>query len=228
MTSIKYIKTKFDIKDNDPKPYVLKGVERKELYQLFAELGYTTGCEIGLSKGKNAQTMFEYIPNLKLYGVDPYKEHPQSSYKATTLSRNWDDNYQERIKRQAQDRIQDKNAIIIEKFSEDAVKDIPDNSLDFVYIDADHSYDFVMQDMIIWGRKVRKGGIVSGHDYYYDKNKTSRRAKVTQAVDDYTRVHGIEFYITSEDHDTFLNKNDFYPSLFWVKLEDIYPNVEGT
>ena len=227
MNPTEYIKTKFNIKDTDPKPYVLKGTEREQLYQLFAELGYSIGCEIGLEKGKNAQMMFEYIPNLKLYGIDPYKEHPQCSYKATALSRNWDNGYREDAKRQAQKRMEGKNAIIIEKFSEDAVKDVPDNSLDFVYIDGDHSYDFVMQDMIIWGRKVRKGGIISGHDYYEDKNKSSRRAKVTQAVNDYTRVHSIELYTTNEDHD-LLKKGDFYPSWFWIKLEDIYPNVEGT
>lgn len=227
MNPTKYIKTKFNIKDTDPKPYVLKGVEREELYQLFAELGYSVGCEVGLEKGKNAQTMFEYIPSLKLFGVDSYKQHPQASHKATALSRNWDDHYLEAVKKQAQKRMQGKNAIIIEKFSEDAVKDIPDNSLDFVYIDSDHSYDFVMQDMIIWGRKVRKGGIISGHDYYNDKNKLSRRAKVTQAVNDYIKVHGIELYTTNEDHD-LMKTADFYPSWFWIKLEDIYPNVEGT
>ena len=53
MNPTQYIKTKFNIKDTDPKPYVLKGVEREELYQLFAELGYRVGCEVGLEKGKN-------------------------------------------------------------------------------------------------------------------------------------------------------------------------------
>ena len=226
MNTTKYIKTKFNIKDTDPKPYVLKDVHREELYQLFAELGYRVGCEIGLARGKNAQKMFEYIPNLKLFAVDAYKEHPQCSYKATAISRNMDDLYHASVKKQAYNRMQGKNAIIIEKFSEDAVRDIPDNSLDFVYIDGDHSYDFVILDMILWGRKVRKGGIISGHDYYDDKNKSSRRAKVTQAVNDYVRVHGIELYTTNEDHD-FMRKDDYYPSWLWVKLEAIYPNVEG-
>ena len=54
---------------------------------------------------------------------------------------------------------------------QDAVKDIEDSSLDFVHIDGDHSYDFVMQDIILWGRKVRIGGIISGHDYLYDRDK---------------------------------------------------------
>ncbi|KKQ07257.1 hypothetical protein A2858_00010 [Candidatus Daviesbacteria bacterium RIFCSPHIGHO2_01_FULL_36_37] len=218
-----YIKQKYTTADGNPR--VLKGITRQELYKLFAQLGYTKGCEVGVEKGKNAQNMFECIPNLQLYAVDPYKQHPQCSYEATAYLRRWDDRYLRAVKRQAQKRLQDKNAVIIEKFSEDGVKDIPDNSLDFVYIDGDHSYDAVMQDIILWGRKVRKGGIISGHDYFYDNNKEGRKAKVTQAVNDYTRVHGIEFYITGEDK--YVKKGDISPSWFWVKMEDIYPNVVG-
>lgn len=220
-----FIEKNYTLTNENPTgiPRIIKGMDRQGLYQLFAKLGYKTGCEVGLEKGKNAQEMFECIPKLKLYAVDPYKQHPQYGYEATAYLRLWDDRYLRMVKRQAQKRLQGKNAEILEKFSEEAVKDIPYNSLDFVYIDGDHSYDFVMQDIIIWGRKVRKGGIVSGHDYFYDSNKKGRRAKVTQAVNDYTRVHNIEFYITGEDH--YVKKGDTYPSWLWVKLEDIYPNV---
>ena len=220
---VEYIKQKYSISGENP--HVLKGVNRRKLYKLFAEFGYTIGCEVGVEKGKNAQDMFEYIPNLKLYAVDPYKQHPEYSPTAETYLRHWDDRYLRAVKRQAKRRLQDKNAVIIEKFSEDAVKDILDSSLDFVYIDGDHSYDFVMQDIIIWSRKVRKGGIISGHDYFYDNNKEGRKAKVTQAVNDYSKVHGIKFYITSEGH--YVKKGDNPPSWFWVKTEEIYPNVVG-
>jgi predicted O-methyltransferase YrrM len=46
-----------------------------------------------------------------------------------------------------------------------AADDFLDNSLDFVYIDAGHRFDDVVQDIIKWTKKVRKGGIISGHDY---------------------------------------------------------------
>lgn len=220
---VEYIKQKYSITGENPG--VLKEVNRQGLYKLFASLGYTTGCEVGVEKGKNAQEMFECIPNLALYAVDPYKQHPQYGYEAAAYLRRWDDRYLRMVKRQAQKRLQDKNTVIIEKFSEDAARDIPDNSLDFAYIDGDHSYDAVMQDIILWGRKVRKGGIISGHDYFYDNNKPGRQAKVTQAVNDYTRVHGIEFYITNEGR--YIKKGDTSPSWFWVKTEEISPNVVG-
>jgi len=41
-----------------------------------------------------------------------------------------------------------------------------DKSLDFVFIDADHSYEAVRADIIAWWPKVKNGGIISGHDYH--------------------------------------------------------------
>lgn len=229
MNAVKYIKNKFSLKDDNVNPHVLKGTDclyREALYKLYAQLGYTVGCEIGVEKGKNAQTMFEIIPNLKLYGVDAYKQHPQASYAYHAALRHWDDQYLQNVKQQCLKRMKGRDFTLLEGFSEDVVERIKDNSLDFVYIDADHSYDFVMQDIILWGRKIRKGGIISGHDYY-DKNPSDRRSKITQAVNDYTRVHNIEFYITDEDHTAHLGMGDIYPSWLWVKLEDIFPNVVG-
>lgn len=220
---VEYIKQKYTIVGENPG--VLKEVDHQGLYKLFAQLEYKVGCEVGVEKGKNAQVMFEIIPNLKLYAVDPYKQHSNYDQNTANYLRRWDDNYLQSVKRQAQTRLQDKDAILIEKFSEDAARDILDNSLDFVYIDGDHSYDSVMQDIIIWGRKVRTGGIISGDDYFYDNNKAGREAKVTQAVNDYTRVHGIEFYITKEEK--YAKKGDIPPSWFWVKVKHIYPNVVG-
>ena len=223
INTVSYIKEKFG--HHIGNPHKLEGFLREDMYRLFAQLGFTVGCEIGVEKGKNAQTMFEIIPNLKLYAVDPYKQHTRLSNGATGYLRHFDDRYLRMVKRQAQKRLQGRNAEIIEKFSGDAVKDIPDNCLDFVYIDGDHSYDFVMLDIIVWGRKVRKGGIVSGHDYFYNNDKEGRRAKVTQAINDYTKVHNIEFYITGED--AYVKKGDTSPSWFWVKKEDIWPNIVG-
>ena len=48
--------------------------------------------------------------------------------------------------------------------SEEASKNIRDEALDMVYIDANHTYESVIKDLNLWGPKVRAGGIVSGHD----------------------------------------------------------------
>lgn len=49
--------------------------------------------------------------------------------------------------------------------SEQASSNFPDQSLDFVYIDGNHTYESVKQDIVIWRKKIRLGGIIAGHDY---------------------------------------------------------------
>ena len=223
MNTVQYIEKKFG--PHQGNPHKLESFLREDLYRLFADLGLTTGVEIGTEKGKNAQTMFEIIPNLNLYGVDAYKHHPQASHMLHANLRNWNDDWFRNCKNQCLKRMKGRNFTLLQGFSEDVVNKVEDNFLDFVYIDADHSYDMVMLDIIEWGRKLKKGGIMSGHDYYNDNETSKRRAKVTQAINDYTNMHGIKFYITDEHHALLLG--DIYPSWFWVKLEDIYPNVVG-
>lgn len=49
--------------------------------------------------------------------------------------------------------------------SVEAAAQYPDESLDFVFLDADHSYEAVKADIAAWWPKVKKGGIMGGHDY---------------------------------------------------------------
>lgn len=189
---------------------IIPGMFRSGMYGLFAELGFETGAEIGVFRGRNAREMFRQIPGLKLCGIEPYDDQP-SSTRHKTVPR------YERNNRVTGERLANRNMTIIKKFSEIAVQDIPYDSLDFVYIDGDHSYDYAMLDIILWTRRVRPGGIVSGHDYIgkgdynhaYDVN-------VKEAVDDYLKIHKIyHWYLT--DKTGAINKSDKCPSWFFVK-----------
>ena len=53
----------------------------------------------------------------------------------------------------------------IRKPSTVAANGFRDGTLDFVYIDASHNYQHVMQDLTVWARKIRPGGIVAGHEF---------------------------------------------------------------
>jgi SAM-dependent methyltransferase len=58
------------------------------------------------------------------------------------------------------------NLEIHESCSVDAAAAVPDRSCAFVFIDADHSYDSVRNDIRAWRNKVRPGGILAGHDCF--------------------------------------------------------------
>jgi cephalosporin hydroxylase len=82
---------------------------------------------------------------------------------------------------------------------------VPDRSLDFVYIDGNHGYEAVLDDLAAWSPKVRTGGFISGHDYRVNAAKPF--IEVVEAVNDWTRMHAIEPWFTLA--------RDKTPSFFW-------------
>jgi hypothetical protein len=190
------IREKFRVKKNDIPPFTgwLKPSSRLDLEVLMNELGcFKKGAEIGVQYGKHAEQMYKTINGLHLIGVDPwtkYSNHTQESMDAKY------ENTMERLKPYP-------NITIIRKTSMDAVKDVANESLDFVYIDGFHDFDWVMSDLIFWAPKVRSAGIIAGHDYY-----PFFRAGVMTAVDAYVKGHHVtDWYVTREKE----------PTWFWVK-----------
>ena len=91
----------------------------------------------------------------------------------------------------------------------DVVKNFADESLDFVYIDAAHDYKSVKDDIGEWDKKVRKGGIVAGHDYLNKLHGTDYGVK--RAVDEWVKGNKIKHLFILEEN----RKKS--PSWFYVK-----------
>jgi len=176
---------------------------RRELYLLFKELEFKTGCEIGVLKGKNSQGMFKYIPNLKLYMVDPYMDYNGGQRVYGEKNRIYLEEMMQRMS--------GKNYEFLKMKSHHACKYIPDESLDFIYIDGNHKYDYVMMDLINWTPKVKKGGILSGHDFF-NRAKDGFGAKA--AIINYTTFYNFRpFYITHK----LKTRRRVQPSWFFIK-----------
>jgi len=166
---------------------------RNHLAELLGELQYNKGAEIGVRRGRYSIQLCKCNPNLKLYCIDPWNDYDPKY----PLSK------QEKIYQEAKTNLSPYNATLIRKASMDALSDFDDESLDFVYIDGNHKYDYIAPDIIFWSKKVRPGGIVGCHDYY-----AFGWSGVVQAVNSYTFCHDIRpWYVTKE----------LEPTAFWVK-----------
>ena len=70
--------------------------------------------------------------------------------------------------------------------SEDATSLFPDESLDLVFLDADHRYEYFKQDIQLWLPKVKNGGVICGHDCekYYVKCSDELRILIDERIED--------------------------------------------
>jgi len=182
-------------------PRDLTNSSRNDLAAEFAERGFTVGVEIGVERGLFSEVLLKTIPGLQLTCVDAWTAY--RGYRDHVSQDKMNGFYQE-----AKARLQPLGATLVRKFSLEAVKDVRDGSLDFVYIDGNHGFDWVMLDIILWSRKVRPGGIVSGHDYI---RRLREPVHVIEATHAYTHAHGITEWWTVG------GQNKETRSFFWVK-----------
>jgi len=121
----------------------------------------------------------------KLFLVDNYPVYEDFGYYAQPER-------QKACFEEAKERLAKFDGVWVKKPSMEAVKDFVDNSLDFVFIDANHHYKFVAEDIAEWSKKVKHGGIVSGHDY------SPYMFEVKNAVDDYVKENKIKTLFLTE------------------------------
>ena len=208
--TLEFVAVNFRIDLDQPLPIAIPNVNRKDLAKLFRRLSFRVGAEIGSESGIYSRDLCKCNPQAKVYLVDAWKAY--KGYREYVTQSKIDTFYekiQERLKTFS-------NYEIIKKFSMDAVKDFEDESLDFVYIDANHQFEYVVQDIGFWARKVRRGGIVSGHDYIRRTRPTATH--VVQAVQGYVYCYGIKpwFLLGSQAKVPGVIRDDSR-SWFWVR-----------
>lgn len=182
MKTLDYLVQKYRLDPKAKPPIEIANVGRNDLAQWLHELDFKVSVEVGVAAGEYSQILCRSNPQMKLYGIDPWK--PYRGYKDYVKKQTF-----ERLRQEAKDHLSRyPRYVFIEEFSSDAIKRFYDNSLDFVYIDANHREPYISWDIDNWSKKVKKGGIVAGHDYI---RATAEHCDVIDAVNRYVKVHNI-------------------------------------
>lgn len=162
-----------------------------EIYmnKLGKNLEEVSVAEIGVYKGDNAVDMLEEVPKIKkLFLIDNF--NVEDRWFTDSLGRKMSQEYRDEFVKNVEHRFSKygERVALIKKSSEEAVKDFPDGSLDYCYIDGAHDYQNVKRDLHLWYPKVKNMGMLAGHDVHYPD--------VTQAIIEFSVMKKISvFYV---------------------------------
>jgi hypothetical protein len=169
---------------------------REQLAKLFKG----KGVEVGVEKGEYAEVLCK--AGLEVIAIDAWTAY--KGYRDHVSQSKLDRFYEETKKR-----LKPYNCKIIKGFSQDIVKEFKNESLDWVYIDGNHEFQNVTNDIAEWSKKVKKGGIVSGHDFKRFGGKYGLNScHVKDVVQAWCYSHKIDFKVTQ----------DRCPSWYYEKL----------
>lgn len=180
--------------------------KRNDLPEFFKQMGFKVGAEIGVDYGRFSVIFLK--AGLKLYAIDPWLNYSEYSWLQI------DQAQLDRHFKITKKRLAPYDCTIIRKTSMEAVKDFKDDSLDFVYIDGNHGFKYVTEDIYEWSKKVKRGGIIAGHDYL--NGELLFHKDVKWVVDNYTKAAHIDkWYILGKETD---KERDRDRSWFWINI----------
>jgi predicted O-methyltransferase YrrM len=125
-----------------------RALHRAVFAAIVAREGYTRGAELGTGHGHLAARLLAACPSLELLTVDCFSRPAWRAAAEARLAP-----FGSRVR-------------LVVASTIEASWGVPDGSLDFVFVDAGHTYAAVKADLAAWRPKVRRGGWFGGHDYH--------------------------------------------------------------
>ena len=122
--------------------------------------------EIGTWKGEFSKKILEIVDPIELHLIDPWKLQNDNMHQNSLYGRNIEQNTLNLIFQLVSKTFLNCDNIVIHRdFSKNILKKFDDNSFDWIYIDGDHTYSSVLNDLQISSQKIKKNGIICGDDY---------------------------------------------------------------
>lgn len=149
-----------------------------------------TMVEVGCAKGNFAREVLSQWEGKSYVMIDPWQAQDPEIYRETQTNE-WDD-WKHQCELLAKE---DKRVELVQDYSPGAASRFKGGSLDIAFIDGNHSYRAVMEDLDAFWPKIKMGGILSGHDFGYQV-EGGAFIEVDRAVERWAREHGVTFYVT--------------------------------
>lgn len=159
------------------------------------------GVEVGTLYGEYAECLLATWPG-KLHCIDPWIQQSAKIYRDGCNSIDFDEAF-ERVKKRL---VQYNERVTLHRlYSFNAVIGFRDDSLSFVYLDANHDFDHVRADIRGWWPRIKSGGILCGHDYK-DEKTDYWNCGVKSAVDEFVAENNLKLTLTPECTSWWIDK----------------------
>jgi len=152
------------------------------------------GAEIGTMEGEFSEKILTCCNLRVLYSIDSWKEFDRKIYNDDANVSQDEQNIMIRATSERLRRFGSRSRIL-RMTSVEACANFENESLDFIYIDANHAYEFCKKDLEIWWPKLKYGGVFAGHDYGYGE---TRGWNVKKTVDEFTIKYRQALTVTFE------------------------------
>lgn len=217
-TTLQHILAKYELQGKENERVIeIPNTDREDLAILFHELNFRIGAEVGVERGIYSEVICKHNPQAHLYSIDAWT--PYKGYRDHVTQSKLD-----KLEADTRQRLADYNCTVVKGFSLEEAENYEDESLDFVYIDANHEYRQTVDDISTWEKKVRVGGILAGHDYI-KRRRPGYLMHVPQALHGYADSYDIKpIFILGRKERLSGEKRESTRSWFFVKQpQDIIP-----
>jgi hypothetical protein len=138
------------------------------------------GAEVGVWNGGFSEFILSVTQPKELVLIDPWDLLAEEDQSDWTHKKHGEAEKMRAMRENVEGLYGDlPNVTIVQGFSAEVLANYPDDYFDWVYIDGNHLYDFVVKDLELSFLKVRPGGIVAGDDFFWKRND---RMHVKEAV----------------------------------------------
>lgn len=166
-------------------------------YELLKYIPQGICAEVGVATGRMSKIIVEKNNPIELYLIDAWKNFDLGYADGNMVSDKEQESRYQNVKFMFKD---NKSVKIIRDYSTKAAEKFENNFFDWVYIDADHSYQGCLNDLVSYDKKVKESGYIIGHDYTPPGGKTKKGFGVNQAVEEFVEKNNyILSCITNEN-----------------------------
>jgi hypothetical protein len=177
-----------------------------------------TGAEIGVARGDFSAVLLECAAPRELHLIDPWSHLESDDLGGHELLSRVARGPGAHLVPPAENRLGDEQFRAIStrfagdsrvrlhrQFSYKIAAAFPDSFFDFIYIDGNHTYEFVLRDLLDFTPKVKADGLIMGHDFFHNTFADRENYGVIPAVHTYLRRTGFRFVaLTWEPFSTYL------------------------